>query len=108
MNCRRFAKLSIFLLVVFTSIACSTLKVKKEIHRDIGVIKSIDSKNGEVTISQDGLGIVPIIEATRTVANKKLLKTLKIGDKVEVEIAESHSKLVFTKIKKISDKNQQN
>lgn len=78
--------------------------VDKKTYKSVGVIKKIDAENGKLTIDHEDIpGYMTAMEMNEPVSDKKMLETIKIGDKVEFEIERTGSKLVITKITKVGE-----
>lgn len=77
---------------------------EKQTYRSKGVIKQIDAENGKLTIDHEDIpGYMSAMEMTQAVADKKMLETSEIGDKIEFEIKRTGPEIVVTKIKKIGE-----
>ena len=76
----------------------------KQTYKSTGVIKAIDRENGKITIDHDDIpGYMSAMEMNEAVSDKKLLETVKVGDRVEFEIERTGAKIVVTKLDKIGE-----
>ena len=111
-------KIKIFALLTFAAaafaFACSDEKSKpsenldsridKQTYRSTGVIKKIDTESGNLTIAHDDIpGYMSAMEMNEAVSDKKLLETVKPGDRVEFEIERTGAKIIITKLNKIGE-----
>lgn len=109
-NIKVFA-FAVFSIAVF-SVACavnqSSLKngqtIEKQTYTSLGIVRKIDAEGGKITIDHEDIaGYMSAMQMTESVIDKSLLDNIKIGDKVDFEIERTGSKLVITKITKISE-----
>ena len=76
----------------------------KQIYRSTGVITSVDTDGGRVTVDHEDIpGYMPPMEMTETVADRAMLDSIKAGDKVEFDLLREGSKLTFTRFTKIGE-----
>lgn len=100
----------IFSIAVF-AFACQTkndanspLTADKQTYKSVGVIKSVDTDAGKITIDHEDIpGYMTAMEMTEAVSDAKMLETIKVGDKVEFDLERTGSKLVITKLTKIGE-----
>ncbi len=104
----------ILILITLTAIftfACNSNKeaniapnTEKQTYKSVGVIKKVDAENGKITIDHEDIaGYMSAMEMTEPVSDKKMLESVKIGDKVEFEIERTGSKILITKLDKIGE-----
>ena len=76
----------------------------KQTYQSTGVIKAIDRENGKITIDHDDIpGYMSAMEMNEAVSDKKLLETVKVGERVKFEIERTDAKIVVTKLEKIGE-----
>jgi Cu(I)/Ag(I) efflux system periplasmic protein CusF len=111
--------IKLFAVITFTTVififACSKNEVsdlnsntpqniEKQTYKSIGVVKSIDVDAGKITVDHEEIpGYMSAMEMTEAVSDAKMLETVKIGDKVELDLERTGSKLVITKLTKIGE-----
>ena len=94
--------------ISFALFACNSgnqnKNTEKQTYKTVGLVKSFDAGKGEITIDHEDIpGYMPAMEMTQRVADKKMLETLKTGDKIEFELERIGSNLVITKISKVTE-----
>jgi Cu/Ag efflux protein CusF len=109
MNSRNSVKIS-FLIIAFilASFACNSSSksenVAKQTYRSVGVVKASDKDKSEITIDHEDIpGLMSAMTMDFPLADKNLLKTVKIGDKIEFELERKASEVFVTRIKKIGE-----
>ena len=77
---------------------------EKQIYKSVGVIKEIDIEKSTITLDHEDIsGYMSAMKMTEPVADKKLLESVKIDDKVNFEIERTGSEIVITKVEKITE-----
>jgi Cu(I)/Ag(I) efflux system protein CusF len=76
-------------------------KSQAKSHKGVGVVKSIDSAGGKVTLAHDPIQSMnwPAMSMTFTVKDKKMLGKLQRERKVEFQFVQQGSDYVITRIK---------
>lgn len=105
-------KIQLLALLIFTVgnliLACQSRKpeptVDKQTYKSTGVVKSVDTLNGKITIDHEDIpGYMSAMEMHERVLDKSLLNSIKTGDKVEFEIERTGADIVITKLTKIGE-----
>ena len=80
--------------------ATDTIQTKQKIYRAVGVIKEVNRKERSLKIRHEDIeGLMEAMTMDFDVQSSKLLRNLKIGDKVAFEL--TSKSLTIVKIKKI-------
>jgi mono/diheme cytochrome c family protein len=77
---------------------------EKQTYKSVGVVRSIDTDAGKITIDHEDIpGYMSAMQLNEAVSDAKMLETVKAGDKVEFEIERTGTKIVITKLTKIGE-----
>ena len=73
-----------------------------EKHQTTAVVKGVDQENGRVTLAHDPVPTLdwPAMTMSFSVADKALLKDVKVGEKVAFTFTDKNSKFVITQIER--------
>lgn len=70
----------------------------------VGVVKKVDLEGMKITIDHEDIpGYMSAMEMTEKVSDRKIIASLKPGDKVEFELLRRGSDLTFTKFVKVGE-----
>ena len=73
-------------------------------YKSIGVVKQADADAGKITVEHEEIpGFAAAAEMTESVADAKMLESVKTGDKIEFEFQRSGPKILITKLSKIGE-----
>ncbi len=109
MDHKNTLKLLVFIIgLAFGLFACNSENAveneEKKIFKSTGVVKKIDLEKGEITIDHEDIpGLMSAMTMDFPVADKKLLESVKTGDKVEFELEKNAEKMTVTSLKKIGE-----
>jgi Cu/Ag efflux protein CusF len=79
-------------------------KVDEQTYKSVGVVKKVDAEKGEITVDHEDIpGYMSAMEMTEPVADKKMLDSIKNGDKVEFEIERAGADVTFIKLNKVGE-----
>ena len=79
-------------------------KEENKNFKGVGVVKKIDTEKGEITIDHEEIkGLMSAMTMDFSVADKKLLESVKTGDKVEFELKKDGTEMTVISIKKIGE-----
>jgi len=106
---KKTLKIAVLIIgIIFGLFACDSgnesANNENKVYKTTGIVKAINLEKSEITIDHKEIpGLMSAMTMDFSVADKKLLESAKVGEKIEFELEKKGSDMVITKIKKIGE-----